>query len=188
MWVLYVCCCVFQVTNALAIRPAFTPDEHWQSLEVAHRGDTRVKSPPLRLITLLPPPPPPPTTRFQNSPAGLAPALTIQVDDVGAYASAGVGTALRNGLSGCMDARTHCCLWRPSSYRPACGWTTRPRCRLPRRSSRTQWPRRRTVRLEARTVAVQKAGRQVLALSRRPARRSGALMYQALGAAQPSGQ
>ena len=37
MWLLYVCCCIYRVANALAIRTAFSPDEYWQSLEVAHR-------------------------------------------------------------------------------------------------------------------------------------------------------
>ena len=36
MWVLYLCCCVYRIANALTIRTAFSPDEYWQSLEVAH--------------------------------------------------------------------------------------------------------------------------------------------------------
>jgi len=37
MRLLYTCCCIYRIANALAIRTAFSPDEYWQSLEVAHR-------------------------------------------------------------------------------------------------------------------------------------------------------
>ena len=34
---LYAACALYRIVNALVIRTAFSPDEYWQSLEVAHR-------------------------------------------------------------------------------------------------------------------------------------------------------
>lgn len=36
-WTLFLCLLVYRVLSALTCRTAFVPDEHWQSLEVAHR-------------------------------------------------------------------------------------------------------------------------------------------------------
>ena len=36
-WKLFLCLLAYRVASALACRTAFVPDEHWQSLEVAHR-------------------------------------------------------------------------------------------------------------------------------------------------------
>ena len=36
-WRMFVAVLIFRVASALACRTAFVPDEHWQSLEVAHR-------------------------------------------------------------------------------------------------------------------------------------------------------
>ena len=36
-WKLFLCLVVYRVVSALVCRTAFVPDEHWQSLEVAHR-------------------------------------------------------------------------------------------------------------------------------------------------------
>lgn len=34
---LAVCCLLWRVCNVLLVQTAFSPDEYWQSLEVAHR-------------------------------------------------------------------------------------------------------------------------------------------------------
>lgn len=36
-WRIFLLCLAFRVVNALLIQTYFNPDEHWQSLEVAHR-------------------------------------------------------------------------------------------------------------------------------------------------------
>ncbi len=34
---LAVCCLLWRICNVLLVQTAFSPDEYWQSLEVAHR-------------------------------------------------------------------------------------------------------------------------------------------------------
>ena len=37
IWKLFLCLLVYRLLSALLCKTAFVPDEHWQSLEVAHR-------------------------------------------------------------------------------------------------------------------------------------------------------
>ncbi len=74
----------------------------------------------------------------------VASALIVKVDHVGVSTIAVMGISLGNGLLDYAATRTRYCSRCPSSCWPGSGWTPRPRCQLPRRSCRAQWPLRRT--------------------------------------------